>query len=206
MEFITKSVEIEAEEIIEVVPHTDTKQGCAADNHACIVKTSNSTYNVTSGQPIVVGDFVNVTNCDDIYPIPRRFFEGPDAKYEKKDASEPKEKTYSQADMDKMQQANQSLGEEVGRLSLKEIIMKKEYNLLLNSEKVTIKLKDAQKKISGLERENDMLKMHNKNLYDSQKELCDRFVCGCETVVWVEKGTVEIITCPACESPVGKES
>jgi len=146
------------------------------------------------------------------------------------ETKEPKEKTYSQADMDKADVSKwEKIGEYEGKLcflkieneQLKNEITKisKDFwetksNLtercLIQNEKIeALQESNGAKheiaelrrtKIIDLERENKILKVRNSNL-----ELCDKFVCGCETVVWVNKGDADRILCPQCESWMVKE-
>ena len=143
----------------------------------------------------------------------------------------PKEKTYSQADMDGAQKTinrltsdklllNKAIKDEQARneyvsrkydallrtCEIFEKVKTKRDKALNSMEEDLIGIKNANKYLGAknkeLQHENDKLKIRLGNL-----EFCDKFVCGfCDTVIWAEKGTADIVTCPACESPVGKES
>jgi hypothetical protein len=79
MEFVTRAVKIEAEEIMGIE---------ASDSHAehKYVITDTRRTHMLKGEPaekVVVGDYLNVTDPSYIYHVPRRFFHGCNRKYDR---------------------------------------------------------------------------------------------------------------------------
>ena len=79
MKFVSKQLEMEAEEIVSV----DGESCQPGQTPICSITTDTGrSLNLVSSQPIEKGDFLNVTNPEDIYHMPRRVVVGPEAKYE----------------------------------------------------------------------------------------------------------------------------
>lgn len=75
MKFVTKRLKMEAEEIAKV------EESDSSDSKI-ITTDAGRSMRLVSSQPIEEGDFLNITNPDDIYHMPRRVVVGPEAKYE----------------------------------------------------------------------------------------------------------------------------
>ena len=77
MKFVTKQLEIEAEVIVKVEPIVSTTKGSYE-----VWTSTGRVIETVSSQPIEKGDYLNVTNLDDIYHMPKHIVDGPNAKYE----------------------------------------------------------------------------------------------------------------------------
>lgn len=77
MKYISKVVEIEAEKITKVYVHDDTPI------HKVILETNTGrVITIISCKQIEPGDYLNVTDPGDIYHMPARSIDGPNAYYE----------------------------------------------------------------------------------------------------------------------------
>ena len=76
MKYVSKRVVIEALKI------TGTAKAIA-DNATMVNFESGEGMVLVSSQPILPGDYVNITDPEDIYHMPAKIIDGPAAKYEK---------------------------------------------------------------------------------------------------------------------------
>ncbi len=75
MIYKSKVVEIEAVKI------TSTAKALS-DNVTMATLETGEMLNLVSSQPVLPGDYVNITDPDDIYHMPAKIIDGPNAKYE----------------------------------------------------------------------------------------------------------------------------
>lgn len=72
--YISKVVEIEAERIIKA-------EKLEANDNSVITETGRQ-LNIVSNESVYSGDFLNVTDPENIYHMPAKIIDGPNAKYE----------------------------------------------------------------------------------------------------------------------------
>ena len=75
MRYVSKRVEIEAAKIIGVVK-------TCVENEMNVDMDNGDNILLISSQPIKPGDYVNLTDQSDIYHMPAKIIDGPNAKYE----------------------------------------------------------------------------------------------------------------------------
>ena len=74
--YITKQIKVELEVIIRVEPVPNNS--CTYD----VTTESGHIHQVTWRESPKEGDYLNITNPDNIYHMPRHIVDGPNAKYE----------------------------------------------------------------------------------------------------------------------------